>query len=477
MTLRSLLLATSLLLPASALATSGGPDSYGYTWADSSSGGAAYDYVFAPDVLSLSSDDGSAEVTLPFTFDFYGYSVSELLVHANGALSMFDWSGSLGASNTCPLGDSGRLLIAPFWDDLAPVTTGTVYVGSTGNAPNRVYIVEWYGVGHELTTGDVTFEVKLFEADNHIEFHYGDVTLGSSSYSNGESAAVGLNVTDDEFEFGCNDGGLGSSYAISWYPPVIEDCIDEDEDGWCSNEECDDWDDAIHPGAAEVCNALDDDCDGQLDEGFDGDNDGWSSCGGDCDNSDSSTYPGAPETCDFDDNDCDGLTDEGFDSDGDGFSSCDGDCDDDDEDINPDEWDVPGDGIDQDCDGEDSPGGDDDDSTPEGDDDDDDATADDDDATADDDDDATADDDDDDATADDDDSTPEGDDDDDATADDDDSAADDDDSAADDDDNGGGGGGGGRRGGCDQAGSDGASPLLALGLLGLGLVNRRREQR
>jgi hypothetical protein len=37
--------------------------------------------------------------------------------------------------------------------------------------------------------------------------------------------------------------------------------------------DCDDGDDAIHPGAAELCNAVDDDCDDELDEGFDRDGD------------------------------------------------------------------------------------------------------------------------------------------------------------------------------------------------------------
>lgn len=72
-------------------------------------------------------------------------------------------------------------------------------------------------------------------------------------------------------------------------------------------------------GVAEVCNGIDDDCDGETDEGltFDVDGDGYSSpqsCDGsadDCDDNDPNAHPGASETCDDGvDNDCDLCVDE-----------------------------------------------------------------------------------------------------------------------------------------------------------------------
>jgi parallel beta-helix repeat protein len=78
----------------------------------------------------------------------------------------------------------------------------------------------------------------------------------------------------------------------------------------------------------------------------------------DCDALDMSVYPGAPEICDGKDNNCEGLVDEGltFDGDGDGYStpdSCEGtknDCDDTDADVNPAAHEVPGNEIDENCD-------------------------------------------------------------------------------------------------------------------------------
>lgn len=109
--------------------------------------------------------------------------------------------------------------------------------------------------------------------------------------------------------------------------------VDNDGDGWTiSKGDCNDTDSSINPGAEEICDNRDNNCDGQIDEGDvcgndpDADNDGYSVADGDCDDQNSDINPGVTEICDngIDDN-CDGLTDtggvcaSGDDSDGDGF--------------------------------------------------------------------------------------------------------------------------------------------------------------
>ena len=136
------------------------------------------------------------------------------------------------------------------------------------------------------------------------------------------------------------------------------DFHDDDGDGWTEADgDCDDGHDDVHPGAPESPDHVDNDCDGNVDEGtnyYDDDGDGWTEADGDCDDGHAGSYPGAPEYADGLDNDCNGFIDEGMDAgdgDGDGFSAAEGDCDDGHADIHPGAPEVA-DHVDNDCDGQ-----------------------------------------------------------------------------------------------------------------------------
>jgi uncharacterized protein (TIGR03382 family) len=174
-------------------------------------------------------------------------------------------------------------------------------------------------------------------------------------------------------------------------------------DGWVTdNTDCNDTLATTYPGATEVCNTMDDDCDGESDEmasdaqtfylDIDGDGYGnpnektvacdqppaYSDNSLDCNDTDYETNPGKDETCNLSDDDCDDAIDEDatntqtlyLDVDGDGYGNpnqsqlgCfagDGwvtdntDCNDTDPQTHPDAVEIPDDGTDQDCDGQDA---------------------------------------------------------------------------------------------------------------------------
>ncbi len=190
----------------------------------------------------------------------------------------------------------------------------------------------------------------------------------------------------------CDDADGDKLPGDSGAPSSVQD---EDGDGYEVGEDCEDQDAAVHPGATEVCDGIDNDCDGDVDEGVtdswyqdaDGDSygdpdsaldaceqpSGYVGNGTDCDDTLASAHPSANEICDGTDNDCDGEIDEDVmlsfwaDADHDdygdpelvqeaceqphGYADNDQDCDDADAEVNP-AAEERCNGIDDDCDGD-----------------------------------------------------------------------------------------------------------------------------
>ena len=199
----------ALALPTAALAASGGPDSYGYYYADSNAtGGIPYDSTIFTTATSSgtalttagSADNASESVTLPFSFTFYGTAYSSLYVCSNGYISP---TSTCTASNST-FGSNTQGMLAPFWDDLTMTDSSSyVYTFTSGSSPSRIFNVVYYRAERDDTDGSVTFAIQLYETSNLIVYQYSDTSFSgedASDYSKAKSGTVGI------------DGGSTSGY-------------------------------------------------------------------------------------------------------------------------------------------------------------------------------------------------------------------------------------------------------------------------
>jgi hypothetical protein len=163
-------------------------------------------------VTGSQGDDLVAAVALPFPFSFYGTPFSSANVSTNGNLQFS--STNTAFTNVCLPTATMNNLISPHWDDLrtdATLGNCTLYTGGQcgiftdlqGSVGTRVFTIEWRAIYFSPTTQRANFEIKLFEADNHIEFVYGLVEQGGSSATIGVQQGTGTLFT----QYACNTAG------------------------------------------------------------------------------------------------------------------------------------------------------------------------------------------------------------------------------------------------------------------------------
>ncbi|MFT3926999.1 MAG: MopE-related protein [Myxococcales bacterium] len=201
------------------------------------------------------------------------------------------------------------------------------------------------GVPDTDTDGDTVADCKdnCVNVKNVTQVNVDGDAYGAACDCNDVNAAVnpGATETCNGLDDNCN-GSTDEGVKSTFYR-------DADSDGFgsstttqacsapagyvASNTDCDDTRSSVHPGATEVCNGLDDNCVGGIDEGVkstfyaDADSDGYGAASAatlactapagyvvnktDCDDVRASVHPGATEVCNGLDDNCNGSTDEG----------------------------------------------------------------------------------------------------------------------------------------------------------------------
>ena len=148
-------------------------------------------------------DDGittpANAVPLGFTFNYNGTNYTSIKPCANGWASFNTtaltantdtWTNNLASGPAT----NQRPLIAPLWDDHDMVAVGRITYQLSGTAPNQVLTIEWSNAEWDFnaTVGVISFQVKLYETTNIIEFIYKQEA--GSIAPNGGGASIGLST-------------------------------------------------------------------------------------------------------------------------------------------------------------------------------------------------------------------------------------------------------------------------------------------
>ena len=241
------------------------------------------------------------------------------------------------------------------------------------SARERIVDVQYYLVNSttlvlngksDLDDGRLQNPLYFNQHGNYVPGGYAGNYMQTGTDNDGSSASnlnENCNNWTSDTNYGCI---LGNSDTIDLWSNVSksDDCsvsyrlycfeVDKDEDGYDADNDCDDTDPKTHPGATELCDGKDNNCDGSIPPNeSDKDSDGYMVCEGDCDDNDSRRHPGAKELCNGKDDNCDGnVPSNERDNDKDGYRICEGDCNDSNKNINPGATEVC-DNVDNDCDG------------------------------------------------------------------------------------------------------------------------------
>ena len=133
-------------------------------------------------------DDAGITAPIGFTFQYVTNSYTQVWICTNGFIQMGPSGATDYVNSLCSTTDVN--LIAGFWDDLNGANNITYL--TTGTAPNRVFTVQYANVAFLSGSGNVTFQIKLYE--NGGTGQVVDIVYGTGVSNASATGSVGLNV-------------------------------------------------------------------------------------------------------------------------------------------------------------------------------------------------------------------------------------------------------------------------------------------
>ena len=110
------------------------------------------------------SDDAVAQVSLPFTFTYYGVAYNQVTISSNGWVAMGYVSTSYLTNYGIPSTSGPAAMIAGIWDDLDPGNSGQPSdIYWYYDDVNHRFVIEYFRVEHYSSGFHETFEIILYD--------------------------------------------------------------------------------------------------------------------------------------------------------------------------------------------------------------------------------------------------------------------------------------------------------------------------
>ncbi|MGW1536774.1 S8 family serine peptidase [Streptomyces aureus] len=174
---------------------------------------AAYSWIAGSKKVSLTGDEDSATVALPFPAKLYGVSYSSASVTTDGLVNFL--SSRVGDYSNTALPTTGangvKGIVAPLWDDLTLDKKSSVQTATTGTTGSRRFAIVWNNAAYASgTSGRSTFEVVFDEATGAVTVQYQSVA------DKGAGATVGIanQSGTDALQYSYNQSVIADGTAV-----------------------------------------------------------------------------------------------------------------------------------------------------------------------------------------------------------------------------------------------------------------------
>ncbi|HLL73485.1 MAG TPA: carboxypeptidase regulatory-like domain-containing protein [Pyrinomonadaceae bacterium] len=169
-------------------------------------------------VTPTAGDDCVATVALPFAYMFYGNSYTSANVSSNGNLQFTSASADYGQFEVCqPLSQFGNAIL-PFFSDLTIGGTAAgegIFTSVTGDAPNRIFNIEWRASALGKPAGSLNFEIRLYEGQTRFDIIYGTVPGNGFDATVGVQRAGAADAAGSFTQYQCRTGGLRNGQMLT----------------------------------------------------------------------------------------------------------------------------------------------------------------------------------------------------------------------------------------------------------------------